>query len=131
MSALLNRLSFIGKRPINFLKSDVAINILPQTIDVNSVKFGKLPFSSTITVSGKFGSYDVSLVDGLTCTIKEGLSPTESKMIIDIDPSKYSLFNKYQRAFLKSMHGTTNSILMRFIEGVAEVKSLCCKMHGY
>lgn len=122
MSGLLNRLSFIGKRPINYLKSDVAISILPQNIDVNSVKFGKLPFCSKISVSGKFGSYDVNLVDGLSCNITEGLASTESKMNIDIDPSKYAQFNKYQRAFLKSMHGTTNSILMRFIEGVAEVK---------
>lgn len=102
----------------------MAINILPQALDKNPVKFGKLPFCSTITVSGKFGSYDVNLVDGLTCNIAEGLSSTESKMKIDIDPSKYAQFNKYQRAFLKSMHGTTNSILMRFIEGVAEVSLL-------
>lgn len=124
MSALLNRLSFIGKRPINYLKSDVTINILPQTIDINSVRFGKLPFCSTINVSGKLGSYDVNLVEGLTCNITEGPSSTESKLTIDIDPSKYANFNKYQRAFLKSMHGTTNSILTRFIEGVAEVRSL-------
>lgn len=121
MSVLLNRLSFIGKRPINYLKSDVAINIIPQNININSVKFGKLPFCSTINVSGKLGSYDVNLVEGLTCSITEGLSSAESKMIIDIDRSKFAKFNKYQRAFLKSMHGTTNSKLTRFIEGVAEV----------
>lgn len=121
MSAILNRLSFIGKRPINYSKSDVTVSILSNTINRNLVKFGKLPFSSTITVSGKFGSYDVKLVDGLSCHITEGISSSESKINLDIDSNKYAQFNKYQRAFLKSMHGTTNSILMRFIEGVAEV----------
>jgi hypothetical protein len=121
MSSISNRLSFIGKRPINFLKSDVHVNIIPRKFDVNTVKFGKLPFSSTIKVSGKLGSYDVELVDGLTCQIAEGLSSSESKLNIAIDMAKYESFNKYQRAFLKSMHGTTNSILMRYIEGVAEV----------
>ena len=122
MSAITNRLSFIGKRPINFFKSDVKIDIIPFTVDINSVKFGKLPFYSTIKVSGKLGSYDVNLVDGLTCQIAEGLSPSESKLNISIEMAKYESFNKYQRAFLKSMHGTTNSILMRYVEGVAEVK---------
>lgn len=122
MSAISYRLSFIGKRPINFFKSDVKIDIIPCKFDSNSVKFGKLPFYSTIKVSGKLGSYDVNLVDGLTCQITEGLSPSESKLNISIDNAKYESFNKYQRAFLKSMHGTTNSILMRYIEGVAEVK---------
>lgn len=123
MSSLSNRLSFIGKRPINFLKSDVNVNIISRKFDVNAIKFGKLPFSSTITVSGKLGSYQVDLVDGLTCQIAEGLSQSESKLNIAIDIAKYEGFNKYQRAFLKSMHGTTNSILMRYIEGVAEVNS--------
>lgn len=123
MPSIPNRLSFIGKRPINFLKSDVNVNIIPRKFDVNIVKFGKLPFSRTIKVSGKLGSYDVELVDGLTCQIAEGLSPSESKLNIAIDMAKYESFNKYQRAFLKSMHGTTNSILMRYIEGVAEVNS--------
>ena len=122
MSAITNRLSFIGKRPINFFKSDVKIDIIPFTLDNNSVKFGKLPFYSKVKVSGKLGSYDVNLVDGLTCQIAEGLSPSESKLNISIEMAKYESFNKYQRAFLKSMHGTTNSILMRYVEGVAEVK---------
>ena len=122
MSPLTNRISFIGKRPINFFKSEVRVDIIPRKFDFNSIKFGKLPFSNTIKVSGKFGSYDVNLVDGLSCQISEGLSPSESKLIITIDSTKYESFNKYQRAFLKSMHGTTNSILMRYVEGVAEVK---------
>lgn len=121
MSALPNRLSFIGKRPINFLKSDVSVNILPKVAENGMVKFGKLPFKNTIRVSGRLGNYDINIVDGLKCKIDEGLSPTESKLTIDIDAEKYQGFNKYQRAFLKSMYGTTNSILMRYIEGVSEV----------
>jgi hypothetical protein len=121
MSTITNRLSFIGKRPINFFKCDVKIDIFPLSFDTKYVKFGKLPFYSAIKVSGRFGSYDINLVDGLICQIAEGLSPSESKLNISIDKAKYESFNKYQRAFLKSMHGTTNSVLMRYIEGVAEV----------
>ena len=121
MSTFCNRLSFIGKRPINFNKLDVAVNIVPQICERNYLKFGQLPFSRVIQISGKLGQYNVSLVDGLNCQISEGLSPSESKIILDIDKEKYQSINKYQRAFLKSMHGTTNSILMRYIEGVAEV----------
>lgn len=121
MSTFCNRLSFIGKRPINFNKLDVAVNIVPQIFERNSVKFGQLPFSRAIQVSGKLGQYNVSLVDGLNCQISEGLSPSELKIFLDIDKEKYQSINKYQRAFLKSMYGTTNSILMRYIEGVAEV----------
>lgn len=121
MSTFCNRLSFIGKRPINFNKLDVAVNIVPQIFERNSVKFGQLPFSRAIQVSGKLGQYNVSLVDGLNCQISEGLSPSELKIFLDIDKEKYQSMNKYQRAFLKSMYGTTNSILMRYIEGVAEV----------
>ena len=129
MSAITNRLSFIGRRPINFFKSDVKIDIISRSSDINSVKFGKLPFCSIIKISGKLGSYDVNLVDGLTCHIAEGLSPSETKLNIAIDMAKYEHFNKYQRAFLKSMHGTTNSILMRYIEGVAEVILTCKKLY--
>lgn len=123
MSALIQRVSFIGKRPINFYKSEVAISIIPRE-NTNLVKFGKIPFKNTIRVSGKLGSFDVDLVDGLNCQISEGLSPEESKLTIDIDSEKYQNFNKYQRAFLKGMHGTTNSILMKYVEGVAEVRNI-------
>lgn len=121
MSALIQRLSFIGKRPINFYKSEVAITIIPRENNNNLVKFGKLPFKNTVRVSGKLGNFDIHLVEGLNCHISEGLSPTESKLTIDIDAEKYNNFSKYQRAFIKDMYGTTNSILMRFVEGVSEV----------
>lgn len=121
MSALLQRLSFIGKRPVNYYKSEISVAIKPYENGNDLVRFGKLPFKNTIKVSGKMGSYDVNLVDGLTCQISEGSSLLESTLTIDIDIGKYQKFNKYQRSFLKSMHGTTNSILMRYIEGVAEV----------
>ena len=121
MSSLPNRLSFIGKRPINFLKTDVSVLVLPKNAENNLIKFGKLPFKNIIKISGKLGNYDVNIVDGLKCKIDEGLSQTESKLTIDIDAERYQTFNKYQREFLKSMYGTTNSILMRYIEGVSEV----------
>ena len=121
MSAIPHRLSFIGKRPINFFKSDVAVNILPKIIEGGPIKFGKLPFKNIVRVSGKLGNYDINIVDGLNCKVDEGLSTLESKLTINIDLEKYQGFNKYQRAFLKSMHGTTNSILMRYIEGISEV----------
>ena len=126
MSSALGRLSFIGRRPINFRKDDVCLKItdyLPVKRDV--VKFGKLPFKHTVTVQGKMGKFDVNLVDGLQCKIEDGLSAEEAQLKIDIDAEKFSSFNKYQREVVKSMHGTTNSILMRFIEGVVEVISHC------
>lgn len=123
MPTFSNRLSFIGNRIINFNKSDVNVSIIPRAFEWNFVKFGQLPFSKTIQVSGKLGQFDISLVDGLTCQITEGLSSLESKIILYLDNEKYQNINKYQRAFLKSMHGTTNSILMRYIEGVAEVNA--------
>lgn len=118
---MLGRLSFIGKRPINFIKSDVKVDILPFQFSKNNVKFGKIPFANTIQVSGKLGIYNVNLIDGLTVELSEGLAPEESKILIGIDPSKFDKFNKYQQKFLRSMHGTTNSILMRYVEGVSEV----------
>lgn len=121
MSALPNRLSFIGKRPINFFKSDVSVNILSKKFENGLIKFGKLPFKNIVRVSGKLGNYDINIVDGLNCNIDNGLSSSESKLTIDIDAEKYQGFNKYQRSFLRSMYGTTNSILMRYIEGVSEV----------
>lgn len=125
MSGLLGRLSFIGKRPINFRKAEVALNISSYKSDSDSVKFGKLPFIQRVRVSGKLGEYDVKLVDGLTCNVTEGLSSDESKLILGIDREKYGNFNKYQRAFLKSMHGTTNSLLMNYVEGISEVIIIC------
>lgn len=121
MSALPNRLSFIGKRPINFLKSDVSVEILCKNVENCLVKFGKLPFRNIVRVTGKLGNYDINIVDGLNCNIGNGLSPSESQLTINIDAEKYQEFNKYQRSFLRSMYGTTNSILMRYIEGVSEV----------
>lgn len=122
MSAALGRVSFIGRRAINFRKDQVSLKISDYVYTGrNIVKFGKLPFKQIVTVSGPLGSFDVNLIDGLRCKIEEGLSPEESQLKIEIDTEKFESFNKYQRAFLKSMHGTTNSILMNFVEGVSEV----------
>ena len=121
MSALIQRLSYIGKRPINFYKSEVSITVISRGNQNKTLNFGKLPFTNTVKGSGKLGSFDVGLVDGLYCRFSDGLSPEESKLFVEIDAHKYTNFNKYQRAFLKGMHGTTNSILMKYVEGVAEV----------
>lgn len=122
MSATLGRLSFIGRRPINFRKDQVTLKISDYlSAERNVIKFGKLPFKQTVTVSGQLGSFNVNLIDGLRCRIEEGLSPEESQLKVEIDTEKFESFNKYQRTFLKSMHGTTNSILMSFVEGVSEV----------
>lgn len=122
MSASIGRLSFIGRRPINFLKADVALTISACTETFQNAKFGKLPFAQTIDASGKFGQFNVKLVDGLRCDIQEGVSRDESRLVLSIDPEKYGAFDKYQRKFLKSMHGTTNSILMSHVEGITEVR---------
>ncbi len=118
----LGRLSFIGRRPINFRKDQVSLKIDDYlSTERNYVKFGKLPFEQTVTVSGPLGSFNVNLISGLRCKIEEGLSSEESQLKVEIDADKFESFNKYQKAFLKSMHGTTNSNLMSFVEGVSEV----------
>jgi hypothetical protein len=125
MTSLPSRLSFIGKRPINFLKSEVSVDIISNCALNKFVKFGQLPFLNTVRVAGKFGTFDINLVDGLNCQISEGATSEESKILININKDKYVTFNKYQKSFLNSMHGTTNSLLMRYIEGISEVNANC------
>jgi ribosomal protein L6P/L9E len=120
----IKRLSYIGKRPINFRNAEVAMSVSQiSNAESERVKFGLLPFTRVVTVQGKLGSFDVRLVDGLNCELSEGMTHDESKISLNIDSLKYHAMNKYERKFLKSMHGTTNSILSRYVEGVSEVCS--------
>mgnify|MGYP000700479681 CR=1 FL=1 len=120
----LPRMSFIGRRPIIFKNSEVTFSIQQLSNAAQSIrnlKFGTLPFTQTALVSGRLGAFNINITDGLDCKLSEAFTPEETKICLSVNAEKYLTMNKYQQKFLRSMYGTTNSILARFIEGVSEV----------
>ena len=102
----------------------MSLKISSITDSPNHVKFGKTPFENVVQVAGKLGSFDVKLVSGLQCRVVDGVSPEESRLLVEINQEKLRKFSKYQLKFVKSMHGTTNSLLKNYVDGVAEVTKI-------
>ncbi len=119
----IGRLSYIGRRSINFIKSEVNINIA-DLIRKTSYNFDKTQFTKSLEFTGPLGISKVNLVDGLNVNIINGATPEEACLKVDLDKQVFAKLNKYQRAFVKSMHGTTNTQIKSCIEGITEVFGL-------
>ncbi len=116
---LLRRWSHIGRRPIA-VDASVKVAIVPRQAPL-SVPFGQTAAYKAITMSGPLGTAEFPIHKGIRVAIGPGPSPDERSIAVSIDEDALSRMSKYCQKFVKSMWGTTTSLIRQRMEGVVDV----------
>ena len=119
MSIVLRRLSHIGRRPIPF-DSRVCLDILPAISRPVHV-FGQTPVVKQVHISGPLGSLTFPIHKGLAVSLTESPVENEKLLNVGLDTKVLESMPPKCRSFVKSMWGTTASIIRQHVEGVLEV----------
>lgn len=115
---LLRRWSHVGRRPIT-LHELASIDVLPAA--GGRADFGKTHIEQLIRLRGPLGTADIPLHHGLVLRAEPGLLPGEKILRVSPDPVAIKSMSKYCKKFVRSMWGTTNSLLRQHVEGITEV----------
>lgn len=121
MQATRRCFSFVGKRPI-VLEEGVTLSKQPIVADpqVKQHTHRTVPFVECITVSGPLGSLQQPLANGLELTANAAVikHAGQTGYSLALDEAVYAACNKYQKKFLRSMWGLTNTLLQNMAQGV-------------
>ena len=126
MQTVFRRWSHVGRRLVS-IDPRVAVDFIPLSLR-SQVPFGQTAAVQAVRVSGPLGSSDFPIVRGLTVSLEQGAVPGEKVLRVDVDSKELGRMSKYCQKFVKSMWGTTNSVLRQNVEGVLEV-ALCPRPH--
>lgn len=120
LGTILKRWSHVGRRPIT-LNELASINVLPAPRG-GRVNFGTTHIEQLIQVRGPLGVADIPFYHGLVLRAESGLLSEEKILRVDLNHTAIEAMSKYRKKFVRSMWGTTNSLLRQTIEGVIEVE---------
>jgi len=110
--------SHIGRRLIP-IPENVTINI--KSSSFRNPSFRETQKDRIVTLTGPLGISQVELHYGLELKIVPGSIAEEKLVQIDyVEPACLNL-SKYKRKFVRSMWGTTTSLLRQKLEGISEV----------
>lgn len=116
--------SHIGKRPVIYAAEGGVSVTLDAVSNSNVEAFNKTAISQMAVVKGPLGIQQFPIHRGLVCqTDQPGLLPGERSIRVSLAPGILKDLSKYKAKFVKSMWGTTTSILRQMVEGVSEVRS--------
>lgn len=115
------RYSHVGRRPVIFEPARVSLEAVPVEF-ARTTGFEQTPIVQRIIAKGPLGELSFPIHKGLCWSMKPGQIPTEKLFEVELDRPVFDKMNKYNQKFVRSMWGTTSSILNRMVEGVSEVR---------
>lgn len=114
------RHSHVGRRPVIFEPARVSLEAVPVDF-ARTTGFQQTPIIQRVIAKGPLGELSFPIHKGLRWSMKPGQVSTEKLFEVELDRPVFDQMNKYNQKFVRSMWGTTSSILSRMVEGVSEV----------
>jgi hypothetical protein len=112
--------SFVGSRAI-YVPQTIKLDIVNKKEPKLFTSFRKTPVIQLVAVSKDANKLHVPLFYGLCMQVGAGRTPREKVLELQLDEQVFSSLSEAQKRFVKSVWGTTNSVLRNHIEGLSEV----------
>lgn len=121
--SVIRRWSHVGRRLITLTKEIQAIKLVPKAT-AKPTAYGVTPIVENVVLRGPLGELAFPIHQGLL--VKESPSDIEGERIlrVELDNDLFPRLDKQERKFVRSMWGTTASLLRQNAHGVSEVHAI-------